>query len=764
MCLKPRNPLAGESSKPRARRWRTRTWVPGCTLVLVLMSKTGVGEEAVVPTAENARLSAIVSETSAAIMTGGPTGSRAVPSLRMIPTTVPPKIDGKLDDPCWQNAPTISEFTQVEPRAGAAPTERTEVRLTYDPDYLYIAVRCFDREPGKIVAKQMQREADLESDDTIALTFDTFAGKRTGYLFVVTPAGATEDALLEADGKPKSEWDTIWDARTRIDELGWTAEIAIPFKSISFDPGGSVWGFNVERVIRRKQEIVRWASPDLNKNVTSVADLGQLRDMSGMRQGLGIEFKPFFVAHHSDGAGHDSDFDFDPGFDLFYSITPSLTASLTLNTDFAEADVDKRQVNLTRFPLFFPEKRDFFLQDENLFGFGAYNGPLPFHSRRIGLGPAGETVDLLGGGKITGRIGDLDVGLLDVQVGDTEGVPSKNLGIGRASYRVGEESSVGGIFTYGDPTGPGDNWLAGADVNFRDSHFVGNNRLLAQGWALKTETGGDDDRQMAFGASVRYPNEPFAAEVFTSQIDDDFNPALGFVRRTGIRQYGGEVGYRWRPGGHIRSIGLQVQPYYITNLDNEIETMAWTLPGFDIVNEAGDSLNVGFTLNRENFLEDFEIQPDVVIPGGDYRFNRAYALLTSTLARPVSAFASVDIGGFYGGTSREFGGGLEWRMNSHVYLATQGTLSQVDLPEGAFDVVVGSVRANFTFTPNLSWNTVVQYDNVSETAGVNSRFKWTFRPGSDIFLVFNYGFDVEDGRFQTLSNDITTKLVWTFRF
>ena len=764
MCLKPRNHLAGENRKARAPRLRTRPSLLGPMLALMLMSKTGVGQEAVAPSPEGARISSIVSETSAAIITGGPMGSRAVPSLRMIPTTVPPQIDGKLDDPCWQNAPTISDFTQVEPRAGAAPTERTEVRLTYDRDYLFIAVRCFDREPDKIVAKQMQREADLESDDTIALAFDTFARKRTGYYFRVTPSGATEDSLLDPDGKPKTEWDTIWNARTRIDELGWTAEIAIPFKSISFDPGGSVWGFNVERVIRRKQEIVRWASPDLNKNVTSVADLGQLRDMAGMRQGLGIEFKPFFVAHHSDGDGRDSDFDFDPGFDLFYSITPSLTASLTMNTDFAEADVDKRQVNLTRFPLFFPEKRDFFLQDANLFGFGAYKGPLAFHSRRIGLGPLGETVDLLGGGKLTGRIGNLDIGLLDVQVDDTEGVPSKNLAVGRASYRVGEESSIGGIFTRGDPQGPGDNSLLGADVNFRDSHVFGTNIFKAQSWFMAADDDKTAGRQMAFGASVRYPNEPLLAEAYASQVDSDFNPGLGFVSRAGIRQYGGKLGYRWRPGGYIRSIGIQTEPYYVTNLEGEIETESVVLPGIDFVNEAGDSLNLGFAMNRENFDEDFEIQPDVIIRGGDYRFNRAFALLTSTSARPVSAFASVDIGGFYDGTSREFGAGLEWRANSHVYLAAEGTLSQVDLPEEAFDVVVGGVRANFTFTPDLSWNTIVQYDNVSETAGVNSRFKWTFRPGSDIFLVFNYGFDVEDGRFRTFSNDITTKLVWTFRF
>jgi hypothetical protein len=248
------------------------------------------------------------------------------------------------------------------------------------------------------------------------------------------------------------------------------------------------------------------------------------------------------------------------------------------------------------------------------------------------------------------------------------------------------------------------------------------------------------------------------------QIDEDFDPGLGFVRRRGVRQYGGKLGYRWRPGGEIRSVGLQVQPLYITNLDDVIESEALLLPGIDIVNEAGDSLNFGFTMNRENFDENFEIQPGVIIPGDDYQFNRVFGLLATTPARPVSAFASVDIGGFYDGTSRDFGAGLEWRASSHAFLATEWTWSQVDLPAGNFDVVVGLLRANLTFTPNVSWNTVVQYDNVSEVVGVNSRLKWTVRPGSHIFLVFNYGFDVEDGTFRSVGSEITSKVVWTFRF
>jgi hypothetical protein len=686
------------------------------------------------------------------------------PVMRVMTTASRPKIDGKLDDPCWQDASVIRDFTQVEPKEGAQPSERTEVRIVHDRDYLWIGVRCFDREPGKIIAKQMQRDFNSDSDDTITLTFDTFARKRTGYLFNISAGGAIQDALLESDGTQKTEWDTIWSASTVIDDQGWTAEISIPFKSLSFDADSADWGFNVERIIRRRQEVIRWAAPFLNKSVMSLPDMGELQDLSDIRKGLGLEFKPFLVGRYADRGDGGRGFDLEPGFDLFYGITPSLTASLTVNTDFAEAEVDKRQVNLTRFPLFYPEKRDFFLQDANLFTFGAYKGPLAFHSRRIGLGPSSETVDLLVGGKLTGRIGNLELGFLDVQMDDTEGVPSKNLGVFNATYRLLEESSIGGIFTYGDPGTPGDNSLVGLNLNYGDSHVAGNNIFKAQAWAMKSETPGVDDRQMAFGGSLRYPNEPFSAEVYASQIDKDFNPALGYVQRLAVRQYGGKFGYRWRPGGYIRSVGLQVQPYYVTNLDNVIETESLVLPGIDFLNEAGDSLSLGFTMNRENFTDGFEIVPGVEVPGGDYRFNRAYALLTSTTARPFSAFVSMDIGGLYDGSSRDYGGGIEWRANKHASIGTELTFSRIDLPTGKFDVVVGSASVNLAFNPKVSWNTIVQYDNVSETAGVNSRLKWIVRPGSNVFLVVNHGFDAEDGRFQTLSSNITMKVGWTFRF
>lgn len=685
-----------------------------------------------------------------------------VPGTRVVTTAVTPVIDGRLDDLCWQSAAVIREFTQVEPREGARPTEQTEVRLVYDRDFLYAAVHCFDSEPKKIVATQLGQDSAIGSDDTVSLVFDTYGRRREGYLFILNPIGAKLDALL-GPGGTRTEWDTIWEGAARIVEDGWVAEFAIPFKSLSFGPAGTAWGFNVERVVRRKRESSRWASPFKNKAVESLPDAGLIEGLTTLRKGVGLDLLPFMVARYREEQGGDG-FEFQPGIDIFYRITPSLTAALTVNTDFAETEVDDRRLNLTRFPLFFPEKRDFFLQDAGIFSFGAGNTPLPFFSRRIGLGPSGEPVDIVAGGKITGRVGDLNVGLLNTQVDSTRGVPGKNLSVARLSYGVFRESDVGAIFTYGDPTADRDNYLVGADFNYKNTNFWENNAISAHGWAMGTGSPGASGPQMAFGGALVYPNEPVRVDAYVAQIDRDFNPAMGFVKRRGIREYGGSVRYRWRPEGYLRTIDVEASPYVVTNLQNTVETEFWTIPRVTIQNQPGDSLSAGFVYEREQLFAPFEINPGVVIPPGDYGFSRFSANLSSATGRPVSVSSSFGFGEFYDGTALQYGAGIEWRVSRHLFLAGGWEMNEIELPAGSFTASVASTKLNIAFTPRLSWNTVAQYDNISDTFGINSRIRWIVRPGSDVFLVFNKGFNVEDGRFRSLTTDVVAKLVWTIRF
>jgi hypothetical protein len=691
-------------------------------------------------------------------------GTVRLPGAKVVSTALPPVIDGRLDDLCWQSAEAITQFTQVEPREGALPTERTEVRLVYDRDVLYVAVHCFDREPGKIVATQLGQDSAVGADDTVSLVFDTYGRRREGYLFILNPIGAKLDALL-GPGGTRTEWDAIWDGAGRILEDGWAAEFAIPFKSLSFGPVGTVWGFNVERVIRRKRESARWASPFKNKVVESLPDAGFLEGLTTLRKGVGLDLQPFMVGRYRERAGAGAGgFEFQPGIDIFYRVTPSLTAAVTVNTDFAETEVDERKVNLTRFPLFFPEKRDFFLQDAGIFNFGAGNAPLPFFSRRIGLGPSGEAVDIVAGGKVTGRVGDLNLGLMNAQVDSTTGVPGKNLSVARLSYGVFRESDVGAIFTYGDPTSDRNNYLVGADFNYRNTNFWRNNALSAHSWFMNTGSSGVSGPQMAFGAALVYPNEPIRFDLYASQIDKNFNPAMGFVKRVGIREYGGSVRYRWRPPGYVRTVDVEVSPYVVTNLQNTVETEFWTAPRLTIQNHPGDSLSAGFVYEREQLFAPFEINPGVVIPPGDYAFSRFSGSLSSALARPMNASATFSFGEFYDGTALQYGLGVEWRVSRHLSLGGGWEMNEIDLPAGSFTASVGSARLNIAFTPRLSWNTIAQYDNVSDTFGINSRIRWIVRPGSDVFLVFNKGFTVEDGRFRNLSTDVVAKLVWTIRF
>ncbi len=698
--------------------------------------------------------------------------SGSIPSFLVTATSVRPQIDGTLDDFCWQMAQSTESFTQVDPQEGAPPTERTELRVLQDQDYLYIGVRCFDRDAKRIVAAQMQNDSDVSTDDTISLVFDTFGNQRDGYLFMLTPRGAKLDALLGPEGV-RAEWDAIWEGASRMDNEGWTAEFAIPFKSLSFGPAGSPWGFNLERVIRRKREAVRWASPFKNKSVQSLADAGRLEGLSDIRKGIGIDVQPFLVGRYRDGAdGSDDGYNLEPGFDAFVRLGPGVTAALTVNTDFAETEVDERRINLTRFPLFFPEKRDFFLQDAGIFSFGAGNAPLPFHSRRIGLGPSGETIDIIAGGKVTGRADNLSFGLLDVQVADGAGVPEKNLSVARLVQSFEGGSDMGGILTYGDPTSAGDNFLIGTDFNYRNTTFQGNNVLTMHGWVMASRSNGlggespvpDSEDGLAFGGAVVYPNEPVQFDLYAAQIDESFNPALGFVKRRGIREYGGSLRYRWRPDGWLRTIDLEGQSYLVTNLDNEVETAIWTAPTITLMNQPGDSLTVGFISEREQLFDPFEIQQGIVIPVGDYSFNRVSATAASSSGRKLGISSTVSTGEFYDGTRFEYGADVEWRASPHLLLAAGMEFNEVELPDGDFDANVAYGKLNITFSPRLSWNNIVQYDNISDTLGLNSRIRWIIKPGSDLFLVFNRGFSVEDGRFQSLNSEIATKLGWTFRY
>jgi Domain of unknown function (DUF5916)/Carbohydrate family 9 binding domain-like len=686
------------------------------------------------------------------------------PKLRAIPCEQAPEIDGKLDDAVWAAAEPIGGFTQVEPREGEPPTERTEVRALCDADHLYLGIRCFDREPGRIIATQMKRDADLDTDDRVLVVIDTFEDRRNGYLFEMNPAGAKLDALIASNGEEVNEsWDAIWEGRATIDEQGWSVELALPFKSLSFRPELESWGLNVQRVIKRRLENDRWASPHRNQSVLQVSEAGTLEGLAGIRQGLGLDVVPFFTAHWTEEEDGDEDLTGEPGFDAFYRLTSGLTAALTVNTDFAETEVDQRQINLTRFPLFFPEKRDFFLQDAGIFEFADLGNDLvPFFSRRIGLTDEGEEVPILVGGKLTGRAGPYNLGFLGAHTEAAHDFDASDLFVGRILRNVGEQSSVGGIFTVGDPNGRDENALVGLDANFGTSSFLGDRNLRSSLWALGTDDDGTEGA--AFGASLVYPNDIWSWGLAAKEIQEDFSPALGFVPRTGVRKYTGELAFEPVINRAVRRLEFGAESTVVTDLDDEVESAESPLQFLGIVWDAGDELKLQAIPAYERLDEPFEIQDDVTLPVGSYDWLRWRIEAESALKRPVSGLAAVEIGDFFDGTRVDLFGEVSWRPSRYFTGELSYEQSQVDLDEGSFVTHLGAARLDLAFSPDLTWSNFIQVDNESETLGWNSRMQWILHPGEEVNFVYNHTVEREDGDLATVSQGAAIKLQYTLRW
>lgn len=694
----------------------------------------------------------------------------SLPSVTLVRTKEPPNIDGRLTEAAWERAAVVTDLTQAYPNEGTSPSERTEVRLLFDADFLYIGIRAFDSEPEKIIAKERQRDIEMDGDDLVAVALDPFHDLRRGYYFQVNPLGNRRDGLItphadeEGGWQTQFEWDGIWYADAVIDARGWTAELAIPMKTLSFDPNQSTWGFNVERGIARKNETVRWTAATRTKQVVVMGDAGNLEGLTGLRQGLGLDFVPYakFTGRRETPGGNDK-FPFELGGDLYYKVTPSVTAALTVNTDFAETQVDDRRVNLTRFPLFFPEKRRFFLQDGNYFQFGGgAPTPLPFYSRRIGLNADRMPIDLLGGLKVTGQVGRFNVGLLSIQADETDRLNSKNLAVARASMGFLDESSVGVIFTNGNPLRNVENRLGGADLTLKSSNFLGTSQVVEMN-AYVMQSDGEGQSGNAFGGRLLYPNFTWDAGLAYGQSGNNFNPALGFISQSGTRDYSGWLGRSWRPSG-LDSVRVGLFAEDKTLLDGRPITGSLWLPEFVVKSTLQDTVYIAPVVRREQYFEPFEQAPGVIIPPGEYTWLAYNLFLESAKTRVVAGSIGVECCAYLNqGHRMNLDTRLVWRPSPWFNLAAIYSQVRLALPDGKFTVHIGQLNLNMTFTRDLSWNLVGQYDNVSNEFGIQSRMRYAVQPGSDVFLVFNHNADTEHGWHSKVS-ELIAKLVWTIRF
>lgn len=708
----------------------------------------------------------------------------AGPSLVAERITTKIQVDGVLNESSWQGKPSVQNLVQVEPHPGQEPTETTQLWVAYTSHALYVAVRCEDHQPGQIVATEMRRDAELGENDHIAIVLDTYHDHRNAYFFATNPVGALVDGRVTENQAPSLEWDGIWLVRTEIDEQGWTAEFEIPFKTIGFSPAFHEWGFNVSRYLARGRETSRWASPSLDVELNQMTRAGNISGLNELSQGVGLDIKPYGIVGFTRDIDRKDPVEADgnAGADVFYRITSNLISSTTVNTDFAETEVDTRQVNLTRFPLFFPEKRGFFLEDAGIFEFGkAGDGPpggqeggdlLPFFSRRIGL-VEGNEVPLRVGEKLTGKIGRFDVGLLDVQTGALRRdekllVPGKNLAVGRVKANFLSQSYVGALFTNGDPTGQTSNQVGGVDLKLATSNFLKSQKNLSvMFFGTKSTTSGIEGRDASYGGVLAYPNDLVSAQYKWMKIGENYNPALGFVPRPGVRISALEAELSPRPKfWNIRQMSFEFEySDYYSLTEESTESREMKLTPLQWRFNSGEWLNYEYERITERLYEPWEIADGVLLPVGKYDFSSHGVDFNSSETRPFFASLGFRSGSFFGGTRKEGRIEATWRKNRHLSTALSLEQNWVRLEQGDFNTSLLMYRLDYSFTPFITLASFTQYDTESRNIGLQSRLRWILTPGNEFFLVLNHGWQENQfDRFEAAQTRFRVKLNYTFRF
>jgi hypothetical protein len=708
-----------------------------------------------------------------------PEGTREK-TLRVVRTPTPPVIDGVLDDEVWQLAVPIDDFHEIQPTEYAPASERTVVYVLFDSDAVYIAARLYDREPGEITARILRQGERVFGDDWFSVMIDPFHDRRSGYRFQTNPNGLRQEALYQNVSDEQWDWQGIWKTASSIDGEGWVTEIEIPFKTISFDPSSDTWGINFRRAIARRDERIGWVSRNRN---TDPSTSGVAVGFEGLEQGVGLDIAPSMSAtqrHEFDPASRHTSTE--PSFDLFYKLTPSLTTALTVNTDFSATEVDDRQVNLTRFNLFFPEKRDFFLQDADIFEFGNLdqNGR-PFFSRRIGLTPEGERIGLDVGGKLTGRIGRFNLGVLSVRQDGIPGTPTSpalpadNATVLRASANLFEESNVGVIVTEGNPGVPLDNSLAGIDFLYRNSRLPGGKLIEVNAWAQESDTEGETGDQKAYGFRVSTPNNSrWRGGIRFTHLDEGFNPGLGFVNRVGVRQLNFGSQYTHRPReGLFRSMLAGFNAERVELLGGELQSQNVRYRLVELENRLGDKFAVQHQAQQEQLFSDFEVSSKVgSIPSGRYWFQDTSLTLETADQRKVWGTLTLLRGGFFDGDRLRMAATVNWRPSSRLRTSFGYDWNDIDLPQRAaapdlptgFTTRLVNFAADVAFSSTLSWVTRIQYDNVSNLMGVNLRLHWIPEAGREGYVVLNHDLVDVDDRFRSYAQEAAVKFGYTFRF
>ena len=703
-------------------------------------------------------------------------------TMRATRLETPIALDGRLDEAVYSTVQAVSEFIQQEPNEGAPATERTDTWIFFDDDTIYIAARCWDSQPERMVANEMRRDnLGIFQNENFAVVLDTFYDRRNAYLFHTNPLGGMFDGQITA-GNMNRDWNGVWDVRTDRFENGWTVEIAIPFKTVRFSPGAAqTWGLNLRRIVRWKNEISYLTAVPAAYGLSGIMELavaGAVVGVEAPASGGNLEVKPYLIADLATDRraipAFANTLGGDAGFDVKYGVTQGLTADFTYNTDFAQVEVDEQQVNLTRFSLFFPEKREFFLEGRGVFDFarggigggfggpgggggffGGGNAPTLFYSRRIGL-QAGEVVPILGGGRVTGKVGQFSVGALSIQTDDlgSAGAEGTNFTVARVKRDILRRSAIGAIFTNRSVSlqGDGSSRTYGADATFA---FFEN--IQALGYYAKTETPGRPGEDTSYQAQFGYAADRYGLQVDHVLVEDNFNPEVGFLRRDNFRRTFVEGRFSPRPRSleSVRQFRLVGSIDYILTADTDLLETRTNALQFQTQLENSDTFGVSLNDNYELLLRPFAPSgADFTVPVGGYSFTDVELSYQLGEQRRINGGVSLQTGGYFNGdiTTLAFRRG-RIAVLPQMSIEPSVSFNWIDTPQGSFRTDLLVTRVNYAFNPRMFFSGLVQYNSASDTVSNNLRFRWEYSPGSELFVVYT-----EDRDTVTLRPDRFTEL------
>ena len=699
------------------------------------------------------------------------------PVARATRITEPVRIDGQLDEAVWQEADSITEFVQSQPRTGYPATEPTVVRIVYDDRALYIGAELYDSRPEELIVSTLEKDFPGESTrdvDIFAVTLDTFHDRKNSFIYLINPYGALRDGQTFDDSRDVNfSWDGVVELETRIHDRGWTVEMAIPWNSLRFDPNqadGS-WGLNLLRRVRRKNEDSYWAPVDRRDPVHRMSRAGTLTGFEGLRASRNLTITPYALAGNTygrlDAANAKHENEFDAGADLKYGITPKLTLDLTYRTDFSQIEVDQEQVNLTRFGLFFPEKRDFFVENSGVFTFGDVSEReyrmgstirdfTLFHSRRIGL-RNGRPVPIIGGGRVTGRLAGWELGLLDMQTESAYGEPQENFAVARMRRSFFGNTDVGVLFTNRQATdgGGGFNRSYGVDAS---AHLLGN--LILHSYVAATDKPGPDPNNLAARVAAGWRDRLWDVSAFVKQVGDDFDPGIGFVRRRGVRHAYGTVGvHPQRPFPGVQELNPYAEVHYVTGEASLLETRTGTL-GTAVQFGDGSTLGLEFNDRFERIFEPFRVGSSDTVPIGAYEFRDGTIGYESSAGRAISGALRIGGGGYFGGSRQSVGLAGLWRASPHLSVDLSVDHNRVRLADDAFTADVLGGRISYAQSTRLFGSAFVQYNAAEEQLVSNLRVNFIHAPLSDLFLVYTERRDMAAGAVvERLLTAKVTKLV-----